>query len=260
MTATGTAAPAAAGTGAPSLRRRTWWSALVPLVILAVVAALLGYVHSIPLDSIEQRNLTFAHIEKQTWQHIELTVVSTVLVLLIAIPLGIVLSRKWARVATPVVLAITNIGQSAPAVGVIVLLAVVWKIGFWTAVVALVAYSILPSLRNTMVGLQQIDPALVDAGRGIGMSSARVLGTVELPLAVPVILAGVRTTLVLNVGTAAIATLIGGGGLGDLIVTGIENERQLVTVVGCVLIAALALIIDWLGGLATQALSPKGLS
>lgn len=243
---------------APSLGRRSWWSLLAPVIILAVVVAMLLYVHTLHLDSIEKRNLTYGHIGREAWQHIKLTVVSTVFVLVIAIPLGIVLSRSWARMATPVVLAITNIGQSAPAVGVLVLLAVAWQIGFWAAIVALVAYSILPALRNTMVGLQQVDPALVDAGRGIGMSASRVLGRVELPLAVPVILAGVRTTLVLNVGTAAIATLISGGGLGDLIVTGIQNERQVITIVGCVLIAALALLIDWIGGLATQALSPKG--
>lgn len=261
------AVPGTAGTGIPDEPRtalhtptsRSWRAFLEPLIVVAVGAAWMLYVENANLDSIEKRTLKPHYVWQKTWEHIELTVVSTLVVLVIAVPLGIVLSRVWARPATPFVLAVANIGQSAPAIGVVVLLAVILGIGFWTTVVALVAYGVLPALRNTMVGLQQVDPTLTDAGRGIGMSPAMVLGRVELPLATPVILAGIRTTLVLMVGTASIASFISGGGLGDLITTGVTTQRTPILLTGCILIALLALLIDWLGGMATRFLAPKGL-
>ena len=103
------------------------------------------------------------------------------------------------------------------------LLAIWLGFGFWTAILALCLYAILPVLRNTIVGLQGVDPTLVEAGRGMGMSSVAVLGRVELPLAVPVIMAGIRTALVLVVGTATLATFINAGGLGSLITAGISS-------------------------------------
>lgn len=237
------------------------WHVFLPLLgYLAVGVAMVVYTQLAPLDSIERGSLNLPFLLRRTWEHIQLVFFSTVLVLLVALPLGVLLTRRGLRRATPYVLALVNVGQATPAVGLVVLLAVVFQIGFWTAVAALFAYSLLPTLRNTMVGLDQVDPRLTDAGRGIGMSAAGVLFKVELPMAAPVILSGVRTTLVLNVGTAGIAAFIGSGGLGDLITTGVSTQRNLILVTGCVLIAVLALIIDWLGGLAQRYLAPKGLS
>lgn len=238
---------------------RSWRALLEPVLIVAIGAGWMVYVRNTHLDSIAARVLTLDYVTRKTWEHVELTVVATLIVLVIAIPLGILLSRSFARPATPFVLAVANIGQSAPAIGVVVLLAVLFGIGFWTAIVALVAYGVLPALRNTMVGLQQVDPTLTDAGRGIGMSATRVLTRVELPLATPVILAGIRTTLVLMVGTASIASFISGGGLGDLVTTGVSTQRTPVLLTGCVLIALLALLVDWVGGMAARYLAPKGL-
>ncbi|MFI6519145.1 ABC transporter permease [Spirillospora sp. NPDC050679] len=238
---------------------RSWRALLQPLLIVAGGIGWMLYVDNSGLDSIERRVLAPGYVARKTWEHVELTAMSTLLVLAIALPLGVLLSRRRARPATPLVLAVANIGQSAPAIGVVVLLAVLWGVGFWTAVVALVAYGVLPALRNTMVGLQQVDPTLRDAGRGIGMSALTVLRRVELPLAAPVILAGIRTTLVLMVGTASIAAFISGGGLGELITTGVTTQRTPVLLTGCVLIALLALLVDWLGGVAARLLAPKGL-
>ncbi|MGW0804784.1 ABC transporter permease [Nonomuraea sp. NPDC002799] len=239
---------------------RSWHVLFPPLCYLAVAVAMIIYTQTVKLDSIEQGSLNLPFILRRILEHIQLVFVSTVLVLAIALPLGVLLTRGALRKATPFVLVLVNLGQATPAVGLVVLLAVLFEIGFWTAVAALSAYSLLPTLRNTMVGLEQIDPRLVDAGRGIGMSAARVLFKVELPIAAPVILSGIRTTLVLNVGTAGIAAFIGAGGLGDLITTGVSTQRNLVLITGCVLIAVLALILDWLGGLAQRLLSPKGLT
>ncbi|WP_052422459.1 ABC transporter permease [Nonomuraea candida] len=239
---------------------RSWHVVLPPLCYLAVGVAMVAYTRAVPLDSIESGSLDLPFVLRRTWEHIRLVFFSTVLVLAVALPLGVLLTRRALRRATPLVLSLVNLGQAIPSVGMVVLLAVLFQIGFWTAVAALFAYSLLPTLRNTMVGIEQVDPRLVDAGRGIGMSAAGVLFKVELPMAAPVILSGVRTTLVLNVGTAGIAAFIGAGGLGDLITAGVSTQRNLVLVTGCVLIAVLALLLDWLGGLAQRLLSPKGLS
>ncbi|MFC4016144.1 ABC transporter permease [Nonomuraea purpurea] len=239
---------------------RSWRMLLPPLAYIAIAVAMVVYTQNTTLDGLERGSLDLPFILRRTWEHVELVFFSTVLVLVVALPLGIMLTRGTLRRATPLVLAVVNLGQATPAVGLVVLLAVLFQIGFWTSVAALFAYSLLPTLRNTMVGLQQVDPRLVDAGRGIGLSAAGVLFKVELPMAAPVILSGIRTTLVLNVGSASIAAFIGAGGLGDLITTGVSTQRNLVLVTGCVLIAVLALLIDWLGGLAQRFLAPKGLS
>jgi osmoprotectant transport system permease protein len=230
-----------------------------PIVIALVVGAIIGWIASRDLDSIERRSLTAANLWHATWRHIELTAVSTVLVLAIAVPLGIVLTRRWARWASPLFLALANIGQATPVIGVLVLLALVFGVGFQVALAGIVAYSVLPVLRNTMTGLQGVDRSLIEAGRGIGMSAPAVLFKVELPLAVPLVLAGIRTALVLNVGVATVATFVSAGGLGNLIVTGITLQRTRVLVVGAALTVALALFVDWLGAVAERLLQPKGL-
>ncbi len=127
------------------------------------------------------------------------------------------------------------------------------------AVIALSLYAILPVLRNTITGLQGIDPTLVEAGRGVGMSNFAVLRRVELPLAIPVIMAGIRTALVLLVGTAALATFINAGGLGGILTAGITLYRYPVMVAGAVLVALLALLIEWLGRVLELIAKPKGI-
>jgi len=170
-----------------------------------------------------------------------------------------VLTRgPFRRVSGPI-LAVANFGQAAPAIGLVVLLAFWLGFSFWAAVVALVLYAMLPVLRNTMIGLQSVDGRLVEAGRGMGMSSLAVLFRVELPLAVPVMLSGIRTALVLLVGSAALATFIGAGGLGLLITTGVNLFLPRVLVSGALLIALLALLIDWLGRVVEHVARPKGL-
>jgi osmoprotectant transport system permease protein len=240
--------------------RRSFISYLVtPLLLGAVLLALFLWLDGQELDSIERRRVNVDFILTATQRHLELTLVSTALVLLIAIPVGILLTRPLVRHVTPFAIAIFNIGQAVPSIGLVVLLSLIWTIGFWPAIVALVAYSALPVLRNTMVGLQQVDEAIIESARGMGMSRFGVLYKVELPLAVPIILAGVRTALVINVGTATLAVFINGGGLGQIITTGIVQGRELVTIVGSILVAVLALSVDYIAGLVEDVLRPKGL-
>ncbi|MFF9349919.1 ABC transporter permease [Streptomyces sp. NPDC014734] len=241
-------------------RRFTWRKLLVLPVALAVVLALTYlWITNVHLDSIARNSLTRANVQLRWWQHVRLTVISTFWVLIIAIPLGIALTRRTLRRGAPLVTALANIGQATPAIGLLALLVIWLGIGPSTAIIGMVIYAVLPVFSNTVAGLKAIDPSLVEASRGIGMSSMGTLAKVELPLAVPLILAGVRTALILNVGTATLATFVGGGGLGDLITSGIQTQRMPVLVLGSVLTVVLALLVDWLASLAEVALTPRGL-
>ncbi len=232
---------------------------LTPVLLVVALIFLYVYVHAQTLDSIERRSLNRPYLIARVAEHVRLTAVSTVLVILIAIPLGIMLTRPAMRRVTPFVLGIVNIGQAVPSIGVLVLLGLTLGIGFRYAVIALVLYSFLPVLRNTMAGLQRVDRSLIDAGRGMGMTKRLVLFRVELPLAVPVMMAGIRTALIINVGTATLATFTNAHGLGDVIDAGLKLDRRPVLITGAVLVAVLALTIDWLAGLAERVLRPRGL-
>ena len=232
----------------------------MPAFLTAVCLVLYLYVSSQELDSIEARSLNASSLSTAVWEHVQLTTVSTVLVILLAVPLGVLLTRPVARRARPLVLTVANIGQAVPTIGLLALLAVAFLfLGFWAAIVGLVAYAVLPVLLNTMVGLEQVDRSVLEAGRGMGMSRLGVLWALELPLSVPIILAGVRTALVINVGTATLATYINSGGLGDVIVAGLSTNRTLIQLTGATLTAVLALLIDYLAGIAEDVLHPKGL-
>lgn len=231
-----------------------------PLAILLALAAWATWRATADLDSIEARQLAWGEVGNLAVQHVRLTAVAAVAVVVIAVPLGIGLTRPAARRAAPLVVGVANAGQAAPAIGLVVLLAMWVGFGFPTAVLALTLYGLLPVLQNTIVGLSQVDRTLVEAGRGMGMSSLAVLLKVELPLAVPVMAAGIRTALVLLVGTATLATFINAGGLGSLIITGITLFRYPVLISGAILVALLALAVDWLGGLIEAIARPKGLT
>lgn len=233
---------------------------LMPMILAAVCLAMYLYVSQRELDSIEARSLNASTLATATWEHVQLTAASTVVTLAIAVPLGVVLTRPFSRFVRPYLIAVLTVLQAVPTIAILVLLAVAFLfLGFWAALVGLVLYAIIPVLLNTMVGLEQVDEAVLEAGRGMGMSKGRVLRKIEIPLAVPVILAGVRTALVINVGTATLVTYINAGGLGDVIVAGLSTNRVLIQVVGAVLTAVLALFLDYLAGIAEDVLRPKGL-
>ncbi|MFF5004708.1 ABC transporter permease [Streptomyces phaeochromogenes] len=240
---------------------RVTWQKLtfLPAVLTVVLLTTWLWFQQAELDPLSENALSGGQVWKALRQSIELTVISTFFVLIIAIPLGILLTRGAFRKATPAAMALANMGQATPAIGLLALLVIWLGIGRKAALIGIIAYAVLPVLSNTIAGLKANDPTLVEAARGIGMSSAGVLTRVELPLAVPLILAGVRTALVLNVGTSTLATFGGGGGLGVLITTGITNQRMPVLVLGSILTVALALLVDWLASLAEILLSPRGL-
>lgn len=230
-----------------------------PALVLLSFGVFVVWRLNIELTAAEEPSLGWSPTWRLLLEHVRLTATASAFVVLVAVPLGIALTRGRIRRIAPLVIGFANIGQGAPSIGLIVLLAIWIDYGFWTSVLALTFYGLLPVLRNTIVGLQGVDPTLVEAGRGLGMSSASVLLRVELPLALPVIMAGVRTSLVLVVGTATLATFINGGGLGGMINTGITLFLPKLIVSGALLVALLALFIEWLGRLMEFLARPKGL-
>ncbi|WP_349898968.1 ABC transporter permease [Parafrigoribacterium soli] len=234
------------------------WAA-APVLVTVVLLGTWLWVGSLKLDSIEMRTLNPEYITARIREHLVLSVVASALVAVLAIPAGILVHRASSRTFRAVVLAIGNIGQATPAIGVVILLAIAWQTGFGTAIVALVAYSFLPVLRNTMTGLEQVDSDVRESARGMGMTTGQVLRRIELPLASPTILAGFRTALVFCVGVATVATFINAGGLGDMIVNGLKLQRFPVLLVGAVLVAAIAVLIDWLAGIVEEIVRPRGL-
>ena len=231
----------------------------LPVLVLVVLGGWVLWRLNADLDSIELRQLAWATVLQLTWQHVKLTLAATVIVLVVAIPLGIAVTRPGLRRAAPLVVGVANAGQAAPAIGLIVLVAILFAFGFWPTVAALSLYGILPVLRNTITGLGAVDPTLVEAARGMGMSRWVVLRRVELPLAVPVIMAGVRTALVLVVGTATFGTFTNAGGLGSLITTGVTLFRYPILISGAILVALLALVVEWAGRVLEALGRPKGL-
>jgi osmoprotectant transport system permease protein len=158
-----------------------------------------------------------------------------------------------------VTLNLLGICQTVPSLAIIAIAMGFMGIGTKTAIFGLVVYSILPIIRNTAAGLAEVDPVLLDAGRGMGMTPWQVLLKVEIPNALYIILAGIRTSLVVTVGTAAVAFLIGGGGLGDLIFTGIGLVDTGIMLAGAIPTAILAIFINWLLGNLEKLILSKGL-
>jgi osmoprotectant transport system permease protein len=207
-----------------------------------------------PRDT-DQFVLNRAFLQDRFVGHVELVAASFALATALGVPIGVLLARSGRWLRLPVFL-VANLGQAIPSIGVLVFFYAVFGLGFRPAVIALVLYSLLPILRNTMVGIQGVDPAAIESARGMGMTDIQSLVRVELPLASPVIFAGLRTSLVLIIGTATLGNFISAAGLGDVIASGI-NQSDRIVFVGAVMVATLALLADWTLGLVERVLTPR---
>ena len=195
-------------------------------------------------------------VEKRAWffdlllQHIGISLISIALAALIGLSLGIAIAA-WRRGAKPV-LALVNFVYTIPSIALFGFLIPVTGIGDLTAIVALTVYALLPMVRNTYTGLTTIDPAIIEAARGMGSTDRQLLYRIELPLAAPVIMSGIRNMATMTIALAGIATFIGAGGLGVAIFRGITTNTMALTLAGSVLIALLAIAVDLLLGLAEK--------
>ncbi|CAM3727346.1 osmoprotectant update ABC transporter permease/substrate-binding subunit OpuFB [Mesobacillus zeae] len=175
-------------------------------------------------------------------QHVQISFIALILAVVISIPLGIYLTRK--KKLAEVVIGVAAILQTIPSLALLGLLIPLFGIGKVPAIIALVIYSLLPILRNTYTGIKEVDYSLIEAATAMGMNERKRLLKVELPLAMPVIMAGIRTAMVLIIGTATLAALIGAGGLGDIILLGIDRNDTSLIVLGAVPAALLAILFD----------------
>jgi osmoprotectant transport system permease protein len=189
--------------------------------------------------------------------HLTMTGIAEALACAVAIPLGIGASRR-PRLATAA-LGSAGVLQTIPSIALLAFMLPFFGIGARPAIVALFLYGLLPILRNTVTGLRGVDPKLIEVGLGLGMRPRQLLWQVELPLAAPVILAGVRTSSVINIGTATLAAFIGAGGLGDPIVTGLTVTDTNLVLTGALPAALLALLVDGALSLVEHAATPRGL-
>lgn len=190
-------------------------------------------------------------------RHIQLVVISVLTGILISIPLGVFLTRHK-RLAS-VVLAITGTIQTIPGLVMLGFALILLGIGLLPALAVLSLYSILPILRNTFTGISQVDKSYIEAGRGIGMTNLQVLLKVEFPLALPSIISGIRISTVYIVSWATLAGMIGAGGLGDLIWTGLSTYNTDYIIAGAIPSAVIAFVFSGLIGLLQRVLTPKGL-
>ncbi|WP_174614539.1 ABC transporter permease [Virgibacillus ihumii] len=202
----------------------------------------------------------FGYVWEEFIRHFLMSAYGVLFAAIIAIPAGIFISRH-AKLST-FVISLTNIIQTIPALAMLAVLMLVMGLGATTVVFALFLYSILPILKNTYTGMQNIDSALLESGRGMGMNKFQVLRMVELPLALSVIMAGLRTALVIAIGIATIGTFIGAGGLGDIIIRGTNATNGApIILAGAIPTAVMAIIADIGMGWLEKVLSPvKGKS
>lgn len=193
----------------------------------------------------------------KTWEHFYISIIALFLGALVAIPLGVVLSKtdKLAKI----VLAITSVFQTLPSLAILALMIPFLGVGKVPAIVALFIYTLLPILNNTFAGIRSVNKTSVQAGQSMGMTTFQTIRMVELPLAIPVIMAGIRLSAVYVIAWATLASYIGAGGLGDFIFNGLNLYQTDLIVGGALLVTALALLTDFVLSRVEKWVTPKGL-
>ncbi|MCD9080094.1 choline ABC transporter permease [Staphylococcus sp. HMSC068D03] len=193
----------------------------------------------------------------KTFEHLYISVVALLLAMIVAIPLGVLLSKR--EKLSKISLTVAGILQTIPTLAILALMIPLFGVGKTTAIIALFIYVLLPILNNTIVGVQNIDSNVKEAGRSMGMTNFQLMKDVELPLALPMILSGIRLSSVYVISWAALASYVGAGGLGDLIFNGLALYEPMMIIVGTILVTVLALIVDLILAQIEKWIVPKGL-
>lgn len=214
------------------------------------------------MELFEFIQMYWSELLKMSLDHIKLVGLAVGVAILTGVPFGIYISQKESL--ANLVLAVAGIIMTIPSIALfgimIPILSVINQgIGFLPAFIALILYSQLPIIRNTYIAIKNVDPSTRDAAIGMGMTTWERLYKVEIPIALPVIMAGVRTAVVLTIGIAAIAAYIGAGGLGIYIARGISTSYQVMVQVGALAVSILAISVDFILGRIQKKLSPKGM-
>lgn len=233
------------------------------IVLASLLAVLLGVTIWITnMEWIKEgvyKPFTWSDLLSCTRSHLEMVATAELIVIAIGVPLGVLVTRpRFRKLGTPIIGG-ASIGQSIPSLAVIAIMASILGFGFQSAIVALVIYGLLPVLRNSYAGINNIDPSIVEAAKGMGMTGGQIARKMELPLALPVIMTGIRISTVITVGTAELAVLVGGAGLGRITLTGVYSMQPLTILQGAAPTAALAIILGFLLERLEKALTSPGL-
>lgn len=241
-------------------RKSVLWVLILALISFAVILFVLTQTRAweivlkflFPLEE----NVLYgtASLLSLAFTHLRLIAVSSLITTIMGVALGIFVTRVSGREFLPLVSSFTALAQTFPPVAVLALSYPILGFGFYPVLIALCLYGLLPVLTGTLAGIGSVDSAALEAARGMGMTGFQVLARVELPLALRPLLGGIRTSLVINIGTAAIGAAIGAGGLGLPIFAGLENQNFAFVLEGALSVALLALWADWVMGLLENAL------
>ncbi|MEK4536745.1 ABC transporter permease [Peribacillus sp. FSL K6-1552] len=193
----------------------------------------------------------------KAWEHLYISMIAVFLGILVAVPLGILLTRM--KKSASIIIGIANIMQTLPSLAVLAFFIPFLGVGKIPAIIALFFYSVLPILRNTYTGIKGVNKNLLESGRGIGMTSCERIRLVEFPLALSVIMAGIRTASVYLIGWATLASFIGGGGLGDYIFIGLNLYQTEYIIAGAVPVIIMAILVDYVFSIIERKVVPKGL-
>jgi osmoprotectant transport system permease protein len=193
----------------------------------------------------------------KAWEHLYISMIAVFLGIIVAVPLGIMLTRM--KRSASIIIGIANIMQTLPSLAVLAFFIPFLGVGKTPAIIALFFYSVLPILRNTYTGIKGVNENLLESGRGIGMTSWERIRLVEFPLALSVIMAGIRTASVYLIGWATLASFIGGGGLGDYIFIGLNLYQTEYIIAGAVPVIIMAILVDYVFSIIERKVIPKGL-
>lgn len=194
---------------------------------------------------------------KKALEHLEISVIALLIAIIVAVPIGIMLSRM--KRTSNVVLTIAGVLQTIPTLAVLAIMIPIFGVGKMAAIIALFIYVLLPILNNTVLGVQQIDSNLKDAAKSMGMTRLQMMKDVELPLALPLILSGVRLSAVYVISWATLASYVGAGGLGDFVFNGLNLYNANMIIVAAIAVTILALIVDFVLSRIEKWAVPKGL-
>lgn len=227
------------------------------LVLLLIIIGI--YAERIDFISYITDPYEWPEIIRALQRHLYLVSISMLFATIIGLAVGILFTRRSLKKWSGIIMYIVGLGHTIPSIAILAIMISFLGIGVKTAIFALTVYSILPIARNTLAGINAVPSPLIDAAKGMGMSPIRILFEVEIPNAMRVILTGFRVALVINIGTAALSYLVGGGGLGNFIFTGISLMQPHKLLAGAIPTALLALLGDFICELMTLLLVSKGL-
>lgn len=231
---------------------------LIRLILLAILVAATVWVTNMGRVGI-YKTFSYGSIVFYGLAHLKMVVVAVGIATLIGVPLGVLVTMPIIEKVAVAVIGLVSVGQTVPSLAVIAIMAPVLGFTFKSAIVALVIYGLLPIIRNAYVSINSIDPAIIEAARGMGMSRWGIIRKIQLPLARGVIIAGIRVSTVITVGTAELAVLVGGQSLGKITLTGVYTREALLIIQGAAPTAILAVVLGFLLERVEHWLTPRGL-